>query len=92
MAGLPSNTLFKTNSISSQNSAPTAQIGPFAGGDNNAQRRPGGSGSFGAGLSSRSAAVARNKQTSRNQGKQSRRYNRVSDEDAVDEAVSPLPD
>lgn len=86
MAGLPSNALSKTISVPS---APTqTQLGSSVSGENNVQRRSGGSGSFGAGAVSRtSATTPRNKQAPRSQAKQSRRF-RVADEDAVDEAVS----
>jgi len=78
----------KTNTPSQASSPSLSQAGPSTGGDSHAQRRSGGSGSFGAGATTRSSGVAaRNKQVSRNQNKQSRRY-RLTDEDAIAESVS----
>ena len=56
--------------------------------DNNLQRRSGGTGSFGAGSTSRvSPAAARNSQSSKKQHKNQRRP-RLADEDAAAESVS----
>ena len=73
------------------NSSPTVSPSPSQGpssGIDSSQRRSGGSGSFGAGATSRSSGGApRHKQASRNQHKHSRRY-RLADEDAIAESVS----
>jgi len=78
----------KGQSTSAQ--APPAQLqaGPVSTGDGYAQRRTGGSGSFGAGASSRAAPAARNNQPSRKQHKGSKRYRSMVDEDAMAESVS----
>ncbi|KAI9689024.1 MAG: hypothetical protein M1822_000761 [Bathelium mastoideum] len=56
-------------------------------GDAHGQRRAGGSGSFGAGASSRQAAAPRNGQGARKQHKASKR-SRLADEDAIAESVA----
>ena len=64
-----------------------SQVGSSSGFDG-AQRRSGGSGSFGAGATSRNAGgQPRNKQASRTSHKHSRRF-RLADEDAIAESVS----
>lgn len=54
--------------------------------DSGSQRRPGGSGSFGAGLSSRNSATARNTQGRKSQHKRQRKP-RILDDDEYSESV-----
>ncbi|KAJ5584160.1 uncharacterized protein N7459_003960 [Penicillium hispanicum] len=70
----------------SNTSAATATFHSIAPADAGSQRRVGGSGSFGAGLSSRSSAAARNSQGRKNQHKRQRKP-RVLDDDEYSESA-----
>lgn len=84
--------------VTSKNTNPPSQIPPPSQSQNNSsftsetsQRRSGGSGSFGAGSTSRATPfAARNNQSFRKQHKGQRRP-RLADEDAVAESVSKPP-
>lgn len=76
----------KTSNASGQQSPNQAQPSSTAAGDGYGQRRSGGSGSFGAGASTRGTAPPRNNQSSRKQNKNSKKF-RSADEDAIAESV-----
>ncbi|KAI9708820.1 MAG: hypothetical protein M1820_003775 [Bogoriella megaspora] len=77
----------KFTNTSGQLSPAHSQGNSISSGDNYGQRRAGGSGSFGAGASSRQGAAPRNIQGSRKQHKGSKKT-RLTDEDAIAESVA----
>ena len=83
-----SSSSLKTANAHSQSTSPAQfQAGPTNTIDGGVQRRTGGSGSFGAGSSSRYNPTARNNQPLRKQQKAQRRA-QLADEDAIAESVS----
>lgn len=78
----------KGQSASGQLSPAQSQTGSISTGDSYGQRRGGGSGSFGAGATSRASPAPRNNQASRKQHRGAKRYKGAVDEDAMAESVS----
>ncbi|KAK5201537.1 hypothetical protein BJ546DRAFT_993336 [Cryomyces antarcticus] len=77
----------KSVNTSGQLSPAQSQSGSVSTGDSYGQRRGGGSGSFGAGASSRASPAPRKDQNARKQNKGSRRF-RLADEDAFAESAA----
>lgn len=87
-SGLPPSSS-KVVSSTNQSISPHSQTGPSSFvTESGSQRRTGGSGSFGAGSTSRDAASPRNSQGLRKQSQKSQRRARLADEDAIAESVS----
>ncbi|KAF1810121.1 hypothetical protein P152DRAFT_402057 [Eremomyces bilateralis CBS 781.70] len=84
----PSAISTKGPSTSSPISTPQSQSSSVSAGDTAGQRRAGGSGSFGAGSSSRSSTAPRNSQGLRKQHKGSKRVNAPIDEDTMAESAA----
>jgi hypothetical protein len=59
--------------------------------DSGSQRRPGGSGSFGAGLTSRNTSSPRNNQSRKSQHKRQRRTRLLDDEEYNESVGDPYP-
>ncbi|KAI9712268.1 MAG: hypothetical protein M1828_001711 [Chrysothrix sp. TS-e1954] len=78
----------KLSNVAGQSSSPASSQAGLLPGADHSQRRSGGSGSFGAGATTRASGGApRNKQVSKNQHKHSRRY-WFADEDAIAESAA----
>ncbi|KAJ5090341.1 hypothetical protein N7532_009025 [Penicillium argentinense] len=71
----------------SNTSGSSATFHPSASSDSGSQRRPGGPGSFGAGLSSRGSASPRNNQSKKNQHKRQKKPRALDDDEYSESAV-----
>lgn len=88
MSSNPGQASSKPVNIPNQSVSATHHSAPSV--DTGGQRRPGGSGSFGAGLSSRNSNSPRNNQSRKNQHRRQPR-SRLLDDDEYSELVCPAP-